>query len=104
MPVVIPVKENGEWRAKMKPGGWRCPHLSYNGSIASCAVHEESIYRGSPCWIYGNSEADPDHAANPTRPCMVGKYHQEAGGLQNSKLVQLGPPPTMEDCGLWPET
>ena len=91
MMVIIPVKENGEWRAKMKPDGMPCPHLSYEGTKASCAVHDEPIYEGSPCWVYGNGLIDPDYAATRGRPCRVGEMYQKDGGLKKARpdLFQL---------------
>ena len=38
MPVVIPVKENGEWRAKMKPGGWRTTLRTLRGRAWSVNI------------------------------------------------------------------
>jgi len=103
MDVIIPVKENGEWRAKMKPGYQMCPHLSYDGSEACCAVHDEPIYDGSPCWTYGNSDVDPDFIPKKGRPCPIGQLHQANGGLQDSELVRAGAPQELEDLGPWPE-
>ncbi len=105
MMVIIPVKENGEWRAKLKPGDVPCPHMTYEGTKASCAVHEEEIFQGSPCWIYGNSYVDPDYIGKRGKPCPVGKLYQNKGGF-----VQLRPKPfeqsittdEMEDLGAFP--
>ena len=103
MMVIIPVKEDGEWRAKLKPGNLPCPHLSHEGTEASCAVHEEEIFAGSPCWIYGNGLVDPDYAHTMTRPCMVGKMYQDSGGLKAVRpdLFQIRSVPSaeLEDLG-----
>lgn len=103
MMVIIPVKENGEWRAKMKPDGMPCPHLSYDGTKAACAVHDEPIYEGSPCWVYGNGLVDPDYASTRDRPCRVGEMYQRAGGFQKTRpqlfQVRVGELVKLEDLG-----
>jgi hypothetical protein len=77
MDVVI----NVAGRAKMKPGGVICPHLSFEGTRSSCAVHGEPWFEKSPCHIYGNSFIDPDFFHRRGQPCRVGEVIHRAGGL-----------------------
>jgi len=101
MHVVIRVGD----RAKMKPGGVACPHLSFDGTEASCGVHEEPWFEGTPCHTYGNSDVDPDYFSKRGRPCMVGKYIQERGGLKvtNPDASKTVTGEELEDLGPWPE-
>lgn len=106
MPVVILViTERGERRVRHKPGGVPCPHLSFEGSTASCAVHELPEYKGSPCWTYGNSDVDPDFFSKKGRPCLVGKHVKKAGGLtvlQPEAMKIKVSIDDLEDLGEWP--
>lgn len=105
MPVVVPVWTDEGVRARFKPGGVPCPHLSYEGSTASCAVHDRPEYVGSPCWIYGNPDVDPDFASKRGRPCQVGKLIQEHGGvplISPEHLSKRIREDELEDLGPWP--
>jgi hypothetical protein len=77
MPVVIPSGNGmeGLW----KPGGVVCPHLSFEGRVASCAVHHLPQYEGSPCHIYGNSDYDADFLPKRGLPCLVGRMLLNSG-------------------------
>ncbi len=75
----VVIRDGGQLR--LKPAGVPCPHLSFDGPTAFCAVHDEPWYKKSPCYFYGNPDIDPDHAGMPKKPCMVGKYIQKQGGL-----------------------
>lgn len=104
MPVVIPVWTEDGVRARVKPGDMPCPHLSYEGSVASCAVHDTPEYVGSPCWTYGNPDVDPDFAPRRGTPCRVGKMLQEHGGVpvvSPERLVRREV--VLEDLGPWPD-
>jgi hypothetical protein len=104
MPVVIQSHEENGVRAKMKPGGKACPHLSYEGSEASCGVHDKPEYKGSPCWIYGNPDVDPDFAAKRGRPCLVGKLVKDRGGsLKMLPSLEWAKMEELEDLGPWQE-
>jgi len=106
MPVVVPVWTDKGVRAAMKPGGRPCPHLSYEGSQASCAVHDKPEYVGSPCWTYGNSDVDPDFIVKRGRPCVVGAMIQSKGGLPIWNPDVLSEPLSaseLQDLGPWPE-
>ncbi len=81
MPVQIMGERNGKLRVLYKPGGKLCPHLSYDGPKASCAVHARPEFRFSPCWIYGNPDVDTDFEPMRGRPCGVGAMFQRRGGL-----------------------
>jgi hypothetical protein len=100
MAVVIRIED----KAVLKPEGRQCPHLSFEGSQACCAVHGESWFKGSPCHIYGNSNYDPDFLPKRGKPCPIGKLFQEHGGLSAKRKI---PPHASEkelyDCGSWPE-
>jgi len=65
-----------------KPGHEACPHLSFDGVEACCAVHDRPEYKGSPCWTYGNPDVDPDYEGKRGRPCPVGLAVLEQGGLR----------------------
>lgn len=69
-------------RLLWKPDGVLCPHLSWDGSKAVCAVHELPAYKGSACDIYGNPEYDVDYMGTENRPCRVGTEIQKKGGLK----------------------
>lgn len=64
-----------------KPGFVACPHLSFDGIQARCIVHDRPEFRGSPCWIYGNSDVDPDFLHKRGKPCPVGTSYLANGGL-----------------------
>lgn len=99
MPVVIRVGD----RAKLKPGGVVCPHLSFDGTEASCGVHDEPWYKDTPCYVYGNPDIDPDFAVKRGRPCMVGQYIQQRGGLKvvNPQAANTIAAEDLEDLGPW---
>jgi hypothetical protein len=105
MDVIIPVWKEDGVRACWKPGGRACPYLSYEGPQATCAAHDKTEYKGSPCWTYGNSEVDPDYAPKQGRPCTVGEYVRREGGLPLMNPTVLDPISVdeLEDCGPWPE-
>lgn len=102
MMVIVPVKEDGQWMARMKPGDKRCPHLSFDGSQASCAIHDDPIYTDSPCWRYGNSEVDSDFWNKRGQPCPVGQTIQEAGGAPYREEFSTAKIDQMDHCGPWP--
>jgi hypothetical protein len=103
MMVVIPVLENGEWRAKHKPGGVICPNLSFDGEEASCGVRNAPVYEGSPCWTYGSSDVDPDFYCKKGKPCLIGERVRKAKvdvlrGMKNAGALQdLGRFPSQEE-------
>lgn len=66
----------------LKPDGVYCPHLSFDGTLAQCAVHGEPWYPDTPCNVYGNPDCDPDFEIKRGRPCPVGKLMQQKGGMQ----------------------
>jgi hypothetical protein len=104
--VVIPVWTDQGVRAKAKPGGRPCPHMSHDGPTASCTVHDRPEYQGSPCWIYGNPDVDVDFEVKRGRPCMVGSHIQREGGLpvlQPHLLVNPIGVDELEDLGPWPD-
>jgi hypothetical protein len=98
MPVVINV--NG--RALLKGEGL-CPHLKFEGSVASCAVHDEPWFKKSPCYAYGNADIDYDFLAKKGLPCAVGVLIQAKGGLKVMRpdMRQLTAE-ELEDAGPWP--
>lgn len=99
--VVVPhVGENGTVRALAKPGGVRCPNLSWGPQGASCAVHDLPEYEGSPCWVYGNPDVDPDFEHKRGRPCPVGEYMRRGGRGLPETSEHAGP---VEDIGRWGE-
>lgn len=106
MPVVVPVKVDGEWRAMAKPGNVPCPNLDLSGDLAKCEVHGEDVYVESPCWIYGNPDADPDFEGKRGKPCVVGSMIRQRGGIKatHSQLVNIRLSKNeMEDLGSWKE-
>ena len=67
-----------EGRFKDKPADVICPNLSFdNDRQASCAVHNEPWYKETPCFVYGNSDVDPDYFYKRGKPCLVGKAVRE---------------------------
>lgn len=43
-----------------KPGGQWCPHLVFNESKASCAIHDKPFYKRTPCFEFTQIEASPN--------------------------------------------
>jgi len=100
MDVIIRVGD----KAMLKPGGKACPHLSFEDTQSSCAVHAEPWYEGSPCHVYGNPDYDPDFAHKRGRPCPVGQMTQEGGGLvacRGGKPIPGASEDDLYDCGPW---
>lgn len=91
-------------QAALKPDEVACPHLSFDGVEASCAVHDRPEYKGSPCWTYGNSDVDPDFAAKRGRPCQVGIMMKSRGGVVALRPKAAEPPPVgeLKTYGPWP--
>jgi hypothetical protein len=79
VPIMVDTPDGlkGAW----KPGGKACPHLTFDGVKAKCAIHDRPEYKGSPCWIYGNSQVDPDFLHKRGKPCLVGEAYMSAGGF-----------------------
>jgi hypothetical protein len=102
--VVVVVQEKGEWRVKSKPPMVRCPNLTIlQDGEAYCNVHNEPWYKDTPCYSHGNPELDIDHAANPSRPCAIGKMLRE----HNRDVLHDVEPGVLEDLGpfkspVWP--
>jgi hypothetical protein len=49
--------------------GIPCPHLLGKGpGEHACAVHDRSWYPETPCFEFGQAEADPND------PCRIGEY------------------------------
>lgn len=86
-----------------KPGYKACPHLSFDGMLASCAVHDRPEYLGCPCWVYGNGSVDPDFAHRRGRPCRVGEMFLKDGGYLNLRPEAAEPTPVevLETIGPW---
>lgn len=86
-------------RAILKPGNVRCPNLEADGKgTFRCAVHELPEYKGSPCWIYGNSQVDPDFICKRGKPCQVGRLwidHKDGFPVPEHATEPL------EDLGPW---
>jgi hypothetical protein len=74
--VIMGEGPEGDLRAFLKPGNVGCPHLSFAGREASCAVYDRKEYAGSPCWVYGNSDVDPDFEMKRGKPCIIGKFYR----------------------------
>lgn len=87
----------------MKPGGESCPHLSFEGVTARCAVHDRPEYEGSPCWTYGNSDVDPDFIVKRGRPCQVGLAVLGRGGLCEVHPEARQTTLALQTLGPWPE-
>jgi hypothetical protein len=97
----------------MKPADVLCPFLSFEGAIASCAVHDQPFFAkpNCPCHVYGNSDIDPDFYHRKGKPCIIGKIIQERGGLVTcrpfpqetlaSPIEERGK--LCEDLGPWPK-
>jgi hypothetical protein len=96
MPVIINVGGSA-----MMKGVGACPHLKFKGNEATCVVHQESWYKGSPCDTYGNSDLDPDFELKRGRPCPVGKLIQADGGLPKNQREPF-PLEELEHLGPWP--
>lgn len=80
-------------RIKLKPGGVVCPHLEFRADVngAFCKVHEETWFKSTPCYNYGNGEVDPDYSHN--RSCVYGNFTMERVLKGSQRNLQL------EDCG-----
>ena len=47
----------------------KCPHLVGDSPGAyACAIHDESWYKGTPCYSHGQIEVSPDDE------CRMGRY------------------------------
>lgn len=93
-------------RVKWKPGTGMCPHLSFEGTEAACAVHDEPWFSKEtcPCHVYGNSEIDPDFFHKRGKPCPVGTRYQEEGGfLKVRPGFKKFTVDELEDLGTWCE-
>ena len=55
----------------LKPGGTRCPHLTYQEQIAVCTIHHLPCYRGTPCDLF--DQFGPEDGI-----CMMGCYYKDA--------------------------
>jgi hypothetical protein len=102
MDVIVPVPAFDGLRARLKPGDAKCPHLSFDENLeASCAVHDIPEYENSPCWVYGNPDADPDFEVKRGRPCPVGQFLRSGGGDHTAGLATIAVD-ELEDLGPWP--
>ena len=98
----MPVAINVNGRVLLKGDG-RCPHLSFNGTTASCAVHDKPWFKKSPCFAYGNADIDPDFASKKGRPCAVGALIQSRGLLATRPgYAEPLKVEDLEDVGPWP--
>lgn len=43
-----------------KPYDHHCPNLTFDGAIASCAIHENELFEECPCHSHNNRDLDPD--------------------------------------------
>ena len=55
----------------LKPKGQRCPHLSFQGGLAVCAIHVMPCYKGSPCDQFEQLGREDDL-------CVLGAYFKAA--------------------------
>ena len=55
----------------IKEQGHHCPHLSWDGDIAICAIHHMEWFPETPCGRHGQVED------NPSRRCRTGKWNRE---------------------------
>lgn len=95
--VIVPVQVEEEIRACVKPAGQECPNLSFDDEMmASCSVHNLPEFRNSPCWVYGNSEVDPDFYLWAGKPCQVGESYRSKGGVSRCPKVN-----EVKDAGPW---
>jgi len=60
------------WVWVLKPKGQRCPHLSFQGDLAVCAIHAMPCYKGSPCDQFEQFGLEDDL-------CVLGAYFRAAG-------------------------
>lgn len=81
--------EHGVLGFYAKRTGVRCPHLQFEGETASCAVHDEPWYEKTPCFVYQNSDIDPDYFGKGDQPCKMGPYIKK----QHSLPIYGEPPP-----------
>jgi hypothetical protein len=56
----------------IKPRGQRCPHLSFQGDLAVCAIHAMLCYKSSPCDQFEQLGREDDF-------CVLGAYFKAAG-------------------------
>jgi hypothetical protein len=97
---------NLKGKAVHKPGDARCPHLSFEGTTAKCAVHDQQFFKESPCHTYGNGVIDPDFYHKRGKPCPIGELIQSKGGLfavHGEKYGRVLNADDLRDFGPWPE-
>lgn len=65
-PSVAIIDDDNPAGASCKESGVRCKHLSFDGDEASCAIHNEPRYIGTPCFEH-------DQVGAPDAPCRIGQ-------------------------------
>jgi len=80
--VIVDVPELGinedNLKCKEQPG--RCQHLQGDQpGQHSCAIHDESWYKDTPCFEYGQIETDVD------TPCRIGTYVLQQDNRQEGR-------------------
>ena len=91
-------------KAVAKPGDICCPHLKLGSdNKMTCAVHDEPWYKDTPCFVYGNSDLDPDYLCKRGQPCGVGLKIIEHGGLSAVRPIGWAKTEDLEVLGDWPE-
>ena len=55
IPGDVPVDELDKY-LEHKPSGVACPYLSFEGTVASCEIHDLEVYKDSPCDRHGQIE------------------------------------------------
>ena len=95
--VIMRLVEGESPRYYFKPNDHHCPNLTFDGAIASCAIHEDKLYEGCACHRHNNQEYDPDiwHWGSEWR-CIGPK-------LVVQKIYELRPPKKLtweESCEL----
>ena len=103
VPIMVDTPEG--LKAAWKPGFVACPHLSFDGIQARCAVHDRPEYEGGPCWTYGNSKVDPDFLPKRNKPCQIGLSFLANGGLCKLR-PDAAKPTAVGDLGIlgpWPD-
>jgi hypothetical protein len=96
----VPINVKGH--ALLKPGGLLCPHLTFDGTQSTCAVHAEPWFKQSACHIYGNSHIDIDFYNRRGQPCRLGELIQKSGGFRKVRPdIPQASVEDLEDLGDW---
>ena len=76
-----PSIKDGDKYVEWKKSGVPCPHLTFKGKKANCAIHNLKVYKDCPCDRHGQIEA------KKTNVCRMGEFVLSKGDDQWKKLI-----------------